>query len=239
MNKTAYFYVDEHLISPSLICPICLDILEEPHTHIPCDSAFCRSCLLQLAEPFCPICRWTWDDSVPLQDNIYLPKSSRLIRNMLDDLFVQCIDCHTVRRRGQFEHQCQPAGQPLIRKNVQIVPKENAGNFRMILSSLVIFLFVLFIYNYRNNIFEQGIDRHNELIKEIGYNIDYILFEKIYYIIMKIVEYSTAVFFINMCFWFSITFYGDRLTSKTNSRILKNFFEIIIIINLITYSFYN
>ena len=126
MNKTAYLYVDEHLISPSLICPICLEILQEPYTHVPCDSAFCRSCLSQLVEPFCPICRWTWDDSIPLQYNIYLPKSSRLIRNMLDDLHVQCIHCHTVRRRGEFEHECKPNGQILLRKSPRkVISKEN------------------------------------------------------------------------------------------------------------------
>jgi hypothetical protein len=239
MNKTAYLYIDEHSISPSLICPICLDILEEPHTHVTCDSAFCRSCLLQLAEPLCPICRWTWDDTIPLQYNIYLPKASRLIRNMLDDLLVQCIDCHTVRRRGQFEHQCQPIGEALIRKNIQIISRKKAGNFRMIFSSLVIFLFVLFIYYYRNHVFEQGVDRHNELIKEIGYNIDYFLLEKIYYFLIKIIEYSMTGFLINICFWFGLTFYGDRLTSKTNNRILKNFFEIMTIIHFIIYSFYN
>ena len=48
-----------------------------------------------------------------------------------------------------------------------------------------------------------------------------------------------TVLLLNICFWFSMKFYGDRITSKTNSRILKNFFEISIIINLITYSFYN
>jgi hypothetical protein len=239
MNKTAYLYVDEHLISPSLVCPICLEILEEPHTHTYCDSAFCRSCLLQLAEPLCPICRWTWDDSMPLQCNIDLPKASRLIRNMLDDLLVQCIDCHTVRRRGQFEHQCEPIGEPLRRKNIEIISKENSGNIRMILSSLIIFLFILFIYYYRNNVFEKGINRQNELIKEIGYNIDGILLEKIYYFIIKFIEYSMPVFIINICFWFSITIFGDRITSKTTSEIIRNFFEIIIIINLIINSVYN
>jgi hypothetical protein len=239
MNKTAYLYVDEHLISPSLICPICLEILQEPHTHITCDSAFCRSCLSQLVEPVCPICRWIWDDSIPLQDNIYLPKSSRLIRNMLDDLLVQCIHCQTVRRRGQFEHECQPNEQVLIRKPTELIPKANTGNIRMILSSLIIFFFLLFIYYCRNYVFEKGINRQNELINEIAYNLDYYLLEKIYYLTMKIIEYSMTIFLLNICFWFSIKFYGDRMTSKTNIRILKNFFEISIIINLITYSLYN
>ncbi|CAF1213520.1 unnamed protein product [Adineta steineri] len=230
MNKTVYTYVDEHSISPSLICPICLDILEEPHTHIPCDSAFCRSCLLQLMEPLCPICRWTWNDSLPLDYNIHLPKTNRLIRNMLDDLQVQCIHCHTIRRRGQFEHECK-----LIRKESQ----EIFTNIRMIFSIIILIFFLILIYYYRNYVFEKGIDRHNELIKEIGYNLDYILLEKLYYLIIKIIEYSITIFIINICLWFSIIIYGDYFLTKTISRILKNIFEITIIINLIIYSINN
>jgi hypothetical protein len=239
MNKTAYIHVDEHLISPSLICPICLDILEEPHTHIPCDSAFCRSCLLQLAEPLCPICRWTWDDSIPIQCNIYLPKANRLIRNMLDDLLVQCVHCHTVRRRGQFEHQCAPCRNRLSLQNVEITSREKLGCLRMILSTLLIFLLILFTYFYRNNLFENAIDRHDEMINGMGINIDQFLLENFYYLSIKIVQYSMTVFIINVCFWVSITFFGDQFISKTNSRILKNFFEISIIINLIICSVYN
>ncbi|CAF0791076.1 unnamed protein product [Adineta steineri] len=230
MNKTVYTYVDEHSISPSLICPICLDILEEPHTHIPCDSAFCRSCLLQLMEPLCPICRWTWNDSLPLDYNIHLPKTNRLIRNMLDDLQVQCIHCHTIRRRGQFEHECK-----LTRKECQ----ELFTNIRMIFSIIILIFFLTLIYYYRNYVFENGIDRHNELIKEIGYNIDYILLKKFYYLIIKIIEYSITIFIINICLWFSIIIYGDYFLTKTISRILKNIFEITIIINLIIYSINN
>ncbi|CAF0772802.1 unnamed protein product [Adineta steineri] len=230
MNKTVYTYVDEHSISPSLICPICLDILEEPHTHIPCDSAFCRSCLLQLMEPLCPICRWTWNDSLPLDYNIHLPKTNRLIRNMLDDLQVQCIHCHTIRRRGQFEHECK-----LTRKEFQ----ETFTNIRMIFSIITLIFFLTLIYYYRNYVFENGIDRHNELIKEIGYNLDYILLEKLYYLIIKIIEYSITIFIINICLWFSIIIYGDYFLTKTISRILKNIFEITIIINLIIYSINN
>ncbi len=239
MNKTAYLYVDEHSISPSLICPICLDILEEPHTHIQCDSAFCHSCLLQLAEPLCPICRWTWDDSIPLHYNIYLPKANRLIRNMLDDLLVQCIHCHIIRRRGQFEHECGSIIEPSVIENIPMLSREKFGNIRMMLSSLVIFVCFILTYYYRNNVFEKAVDRHDELIKEIGYNIDYMLLEKIYYLIIRLVEYSTTVFIINICLWFSMIVFGDRITSKTTSRILKNVFETSIIINLITHSIYN
>lgn len=237
MNKTGYSYVDEHLISPSLICPICLEILQEPHTHVPCDSAFCRSCLIQLAEPLCPICRWTWDDNIPIQLNIYLPKANRLIRNMLDDLLVQCRNCSTVRRRGQFEHECYSNnGEILVRKSIRNDP---SGNLRMIGSSLVIFFFLLAIYHYRHEVFEQGIDRRNELIHDLSWNIDDYLLEKIYSFILIIIEYSMLIFSMNICLWIGIMFYGDQLISKTMNRSMKNVLEILIIVNMITYSIYN
>lgn len=239
MNKSAYTYVDEHLISPSLTCPICLEILHEPYTHVPCDSAFCRACLVQLAEPLCPICRWTWDETVPIEYNIYLPKANRLIRNMLDDLLVQCLNCQTVRRRGQFEHQCQPNGQIVLRKSLRRNSKESSDNLRTIFSSFVIFFFLLFIYHYRDEVFEQGINRQHELIQELSWNIDYYLLNKLYHFIITIIEYSMMIFVINMSLWLGILFYGDQFISKTTSQLLRNFLEISIIINMITYSFYN
>jgi len=232
MNKTKYIYVNEHLISSSLICPICLDILKDPHTHVSCDSAFCRSCLLQLTEPICPVCRCNWDDILPIGYNRYLPKTSRLIRNMLDELMVECVQCHTIRRRGQFEHECRPM------KNFLSIKTKKWDAFQMILSVLIIVLFILFIYFNRNFVFEKAIDRHNELITDIGIDIDKYLFEKIYYLIIKIIEYSLVIFLFNLFLWFSILFYGDKFTSKSTSRILKKFLEISIIINLITYSIY-
>jgi hypothetical protein len=232
MNKLEYIYVNEHSISSSLICPICLDILEDPHTHILCDSAFCRSCLLKLCEPICPICRWYLDDISPIENNSFLPKSSRLIRNMLDELYVQCLQCHTICRRGQSDHDCQPI------KSLSSIKPKTWECCHMILSFIVLFLFILFIYTYRNFVFEKGVDRHNELINGIGIDIDKYLFNKIYYLIVKIIEYSMPVIIFNLCLWFNIFIYGDRFISKTTSQIVKKFLEISIIINLITHSIY-
>jgi hypothetical protein len=234
MNQIQYIYANEHLISSSLICPICLDVLKDPHTHVTCDSAFCRSCLLQLSEPICPICRWHWDDILPIEYNKYLPKSTRLIRNMLDELMVECLQCHTIRRRGQFEHQCQPMNS----KTSILIKTKKSENLTMILSVFVLILSVLFIYSFRNFIFERAVNRQTELITGLGIDIDQYLFEKIYYLIVKIIEYSLGVFLFNLSLWFSILFYGDRVTSKSTSQILRKFLEISIIINLITYSIY-
>jgi hypothetical protein len=234
MNQIEYTYKNEHLISSSLICPICLDVLKDPHTHVTCDSAFCRLCLLQLAEPICPICRWHWDDILPIEYNKYLPKSTRLIRNMLDELMVECFRCHTLRRRGEFEHQCTPMNS----KSLVSIRTDKWENLPMILSVLILLVSVLLIYSFQNFVLETAVDRRDELITGLGIDIDQYLFEKIYYLIGKIIEYSLAVFLFNLSLWFSILFYGDRFTSKSTSRVLKKFLEVSIIINLITYSIY-
>ena len=241
MNEMAYVYVDEHLISPSLLCPICLDILQEPHTHITCDSAFCRSCLMQLAEPFCPICRWTWNGTVPLDYNIYLPKASRLIRNMLDDLRVKCAFCDTVRRRGQFEHQCEPMSEVLTSKSL---PKASSpaqeGRLRVILFGVVVVLWMLVAYYSRTNLFQAAAaDRPQSIIQDTATNIDRFLLGKFYDLIIHLLEYSMGAFVISMLIWLSIKFFGERYVSKSTSRLLENVFETSIIFHLILYSFYN
>jgi hypothetical protein len=151
---------------------------------------------------------------------------------MLDELQVQCLQCHAIRRRGQFEHECQPIESPSPMK-----PKK-WENFQMIFSSLVIFLVLLFAYYYRSFVFESAVDRHNELINGIATDIDKYLFDKIYYLIVTIIEYSMPFVILNLVLWFSILVYGDRFTSKTTSQIIKNILETSIIINLITHSIY-
>jgi hypothetical protein len=217
MDKMEYTYVNEQLISTSLICPICLDVLKDPHTHIVCDSAFCRTCLLQLTDPICPICRYIWDDILPIEYNDHLPKTNRLIRNMLDELSVKCVQCNAIRRRGQVEHECQSIETPIPIKT------KDRECFPIILTSL---LTLLFIYSYRNILFERAVNRQTELINGLGIDIDQFLFNMISYLIVKIIEYSQTIFILNIILWFSILFYGDRFTSKTINRILKKFIEI-------------
>jgi hypothetical protein len=151
---------------------------------------------------------------------------------MLDELMVECRRCHTIRRRGQFEHQCQPM------KNSLVIKTKNWYNAQTIFSILIILLSILFIYSHRTIVFEKAVDRHNELINGIGIDIDKYLFDKIYYLIVKIIEYSLGIFVFNLFLWFTLLFYGDRFTSKTTSRIFKKILEVSIIINLITYSIY-
>ena len=49
-------------IDPTLICPVCLDLLHDPHAAIPCKHVFCETCLRRLGsknamDTLCPMCR--------------------------------------------------------------------------------------------------------------------------------------------------------------------------------------
>merc|ERR1712223_1888319 len=49
-------------LDPSLICPVCLDLLHEPYAAVPCKHIFCEPCLRRLASKnpmntLCPMCR--------------------------------------------------------------------------------------------------------------------------------------------------------------------------------------
>ena len=232
MNKMQYIYVNEHLISRSLICPICFNVLEDPHTHTVCDSAFCRSCLIQLVEPSCPVCRYYWNDLLLVEYNPYLPKASRLIRNMLDELSVECLQCHTIRCRGEFDHECRPM------KNSLSIKTKKWQNFQIILSVIVMLLSILFIYSHQSVVLERAIDRHDELIQDIGIDIDKYVLDKIFYLIVKMIESFIPIFTFSLFLWFGILFYGNQFVSKRASRVLKNFIETLIIINFIGYSLY-
>ena len=227
MNQPAYRYVNESSVSSSLICPICLDVLEEPHTHLTCDSAFCQACLLQLAKPVCPICRDYWGEFSPWQTNQYLPKTNRLIRNMLDELPVECRQCHTVRRRGQFEHQCQ---------RIEQSPSSPRTTISSIFSMTLILLWIVLIYYGRERLFLTAVDRHTELVRNIATNIDQSLFKLALYLIEKLTAHVIPVLIFNLGFWLSIRVYGSRWISKTTNHALQKSLEFIIIISLIIYS---
>ena len=76
----AQIYVDEDKISRSLICPICLDPLLEPQTHVLCQNSFCSVCVKKLKQ--CPCCRSSITNSNDLQI------ASHVVRNILDELQV-------------------------------------------------------------------------------------------------------------------------------------------------------
>ena len=49
-------------LDPSLICPVCLDLLHDPFAAIPCKHIFCEPCLRRLGSKnpmntLCPMCR--------------------------------------------------------------------------------------------------------------------------------------------------------------------------------------
>ncbi|CAF3593967.1 unnamed protein product, partial [Rotaria sp. Silwood2] len=73
-----YIYINQDKIPRSLICPICLEPLIDPQTHILCENSFCNRCIRNLRH--CSCCRTT---IVELNDLIM---ASDVIRNALDEL---------------------------------------------------------------------------------------------------------------------------------------------------------
>lgn len=89
-----FTYVNEEKISRSLICPICLDPLIDPQTHLTCENSFCNRCIRKLRQ--CPCCRAS---IINPQD---LKVTSHVLRNILDELEVQCNVCKQRLCRGNF-----------------------------------------------------------------------------------------------------------------------------------------
>ncbi|CAF0754081.1 unnamed protein product [Adineta ricciae] len=89
-----YTYINEDKISRSLICPICLDPLIDPQTHTLCENSFCNRCIRKLRQ--CPCCR------APIVNPNDLKMASHVIRNILDELEVQCNVCKQTIHRGNF-----------------------------------------------------------------------------------------------------------------------------------------
>ena len=80
----------EHDSRNYCICPICLDVLEDPATLAKCEHNFCRRCIechivsLRAGQDLkCPECRalFTTDDVNP---------PPRLLRSMLSDIRIKC-----------------------------------------------------------------------------------------------------------------------------------------------------
>ncbi|CAF1050000.1 unnamed protein product [Rotaria sp. Silwood1] len=73
-----YIYINRNNISYSLICPICLDPLIDPQTHVLCENSFCNRCITKLR--YCPCCQTT---IIEFNDLII---TGDVIRNALDEL---------------------------------------------------------------------------------------------------------------------------------------------------------
>ncbi|CAK9067296.1 unnamed protein product [Durusdinium trenchii] len=72
-------------ISPTLRCPICTDVFEEPVSCSACQQVFCKTCIehvLLTCKPACPTCRAPLTKS--LQPNF-------LVRSLLNELHVRCV----------------------------------------------------------------------------------------------------------------------------------------------------
>ncbi len=89
-----FTYINEDKISRSLVCPICLDPLIDPQTHVLCENSFCNRCIRKLRQ--CPCCR------ASIINPHDLKITSHVLRNILDELEVQCNVCKKKLCRGNF-----------------------------------------------------------------------------------------------------------------------------------------
>lgn len=93
-------YVDEDSIDPNFMCGVCQKPFIDP-VSTPCDHTYCRECitrwLTENTNHSCPTC---------LQQPILiknLTPTSRILRNMLDQIRVRCTLCEqTGLQRGQY-----------------------------------------------------------------------------------------------------------------------------------------
>ena len=90
-----YIYINEDRISRSLICPICLDPLIDPQTHNLCENSFCHRCITKLNH--CPFCRTSLTEPTDLK------LANHHLRNLLDELTIQCNICKQILSRADFD----------------------------------------------------------------------------------------------------------------------------------------
>jgi len=94
-----YEYMDETSIPGELICSICTSPFIDP-VQIQCEDTFCCQCIttwIQRGNSSCPLCRQTVSSN-------NIRSSTRLIRNMLNQLKVKCKLCKQITiERGNFD----------------------------------------------------------------------------------------------------------------------------------------
>ena len=99
-GRSSYKY---HFVSPppdDVICPLCLDIVEEPHQFTCCGQHICRKCrdelVQQVTTPRCPMCR----------HNEYIMSPDKYFeRNVLNKLWIWCTEgCGQEIELGQLKN---------------------------------------------------------------------------------------------------------------------------------------
>ena len=93
----------------------------------------------------------------------------------------------------------------------------------MIPWAMAVLLLVALASRYRERVFHRAIDRSDELITNVGIDIDRYLFACVSYLLARTIEYLIPVLLANVVVWLCIELYGDRLTSKAIVGIVKKF----------------
>ena len=94
----SYRYSLTTIPPPDVLCPICHDILEEPHLTDCCGNHFCKGCITKLTTHECPVCR---------KGNFTAIRNKNFERNSLGQLTLECPNrrsgCTWVDQLGDLE----------------------------------------------------------------------------------------------------------------------------------------
>ncbi|CAF2435471.1 unnamed protein product [Rotaria sp. Silwood2] len=176
-----YTYINEDKVSRSLICPICLDPLIDPQTHILCENSFCNRCIRKLRQ--CPCCR----ASIINPNDLKI--TSHVLRNILDELEVQCNVCKQTLSRGNFSIH--------IRNNClkqSLITPEEEENLMNISSASI----VNNSTTNKNSLDEQQVEKHLSNLYRRIHTLETELFElkkNLYICLFVLLTISTLIFF--------------------------------------------
>ena len=104
-GKDRYYYKYQFVSPPpdDVICPVCLDIVEEPYQFTCCGQHVCRICrnklIQQVTTPQCPMCR---------HNKCITSPDKYFERNVLNNLWIWCTEgCGQKVKLGQLKNHLQ------------------------------------------------------------------------------------------------------------------------------------
>lgn len=165
-------YVNEDSIDSNLICGICTKPFKDP-VGTPCDHSYGRACitewLVQNNKDSCPMCKHQ-----PVTIDGFVP-ASRLLRNMLDSIRVQCLLCdQTNIQRGNFSDHlgktCPKATVSCVAADIRCPWKGTRGDLETHTSTCVFeplrpVLAPLFAENRQ---LKEQVQRHEQVMQQLA-----------------------------------------------------------------------
>lgn len=85
------YFVSEHGVDESLLCPVCQSVYDTPMVLDPCGHSFCKECvatLLNSGHENCPVCRTKMIGG----DDVGVPPN-RALKDLISNMTVRCMNC--------------------------------------------------------------------------------------------------------------------------------------------------